>query len=270
MTPRLGAASVTLLAALLTSCSASDVVVLGQGSGAGVEAVARPSAKTTEAGSITAAAEPAPRPTAPATPRPTAPATPRPIVPRPTTAAFDAAPSPTAARPSAAPPTTLLGTVPARLDQLPGTPGPRPVGLRINPTGIAGPIQPVGVAPDTGELAVPPVAGVVGWYQYGPSPGQLGSAVLAGHVDWHGAMGVFFTLGQVEAGAVISITYDDGGTKAFTVVERRLVLKPELPVESVFARAGPPSLVLVTCGGDFDRSRRRYRSNVVVVATPLP
>ena len=31
---------------------------------------------------------------------------------------------------------------------------------------------------------------------------------------------------------------------------------------------GPPALVLITCGGDFDRSIRRYRSNVVVTAVP--
>jgi hypothetical protein len=167
------------------------------------------------------------------------------------------------------PPTTLLGTVPAGLDHLPQPTGPQPVTVRIDPIGISGPVTPVGVQAESGELAVPPVAGVVGWYQYGPAPGESGSAVLAGHVDWHGALGVFFRLAKVEVGSVVTIGFGDGSTRAFQVVERRLVLKPELPVEEVFARSGPPSLVLVTCGGEFDRSRRRYRSNVVVVATPV-
>ena len=30
----------------------------------------------------------------------------------------------------------------------------------------------------------------------------------------------------------------------------------------------PPALVLITCGGDFDRAIHRYRSNVVVTAVP--
>ena len=72
-----------------------------------------------------------------------------------------------------------------------------------------------------------------------------------------------------RSGRSSPLASSDGSTRAFQVVERRLVLKPELPVEEVFARSGPPSLVLVTCGGEFDRSRRRYRSNVVVVATPV-
>ena len=167
------------------------------------------------------------------------------------------------------PPTTLLGTVPASLDQLTQPSGPRPVSVRVDPIGISGPVQPVGVLADSGELAVPPTAGVVGWYQYGPSPGQSGSAVLAGHVDWRGALGVFFRLGKVDVGSIVTIGFEDGSTRAFRVVERRLVLKPELPVEEVFARTGPPSLVLVTCGGEFDRSRHRYRSNVVIVAVPV-
>ena len=64
------------------------------------------------------------------------------------------------------------------------------------------------------------------------------------------------------------VGYADGTQRRFTVVERRLIAKPELPVSDVFARTGPPALVLITCGGDFDRSIRRYRSNVVVTAMP--
>ena len=48
-----------------------------------------------------------------------------------------------------------------------------------------------------------------------------------------------------------------------------LILKTELPPD-LFARTGPSKLVLITCGGEFDRSVRRYKQNVVVVATPAP
>jgi hypothetical protein len=41
----------------------------------------------------------------------------------------------------------------------------------------------------------------------------------------------------------------------------------ELPPE-VFAAGGPPRLVLITCGGAFDRSTRHYADNVVVFADP--
>jgi hypothetical protein len=40
-----------------------------------------------------------------------------------------------------------------------------------------------------------------------------------------------------------------------------------LPPE-VFAVGGPPRLVLITCGGAFDRRTRNYADNVVVFAEP--
>ena len=81
------------------------------------------------------------------------------------------------------------------------------------------------------------------------------------------ALGVVRGLGR-KGVPVVVVSYADGTQRSFTVVERRLIAKPELPVEEVFARSGPPALVLITCGGEFDRSIRRYRSNVVVTAWP--
>jgi hypothetical protein len=42
----------------------------------------------------------------------------------------------------------------------------------------------------------------------------------------------------------------------------------QLPAAELFARTGPPRLVLVTCGGDFDPETGSYRANVVVHAVP--
>ena len=165
-------------------------------------------------------------------------------------------------------PRNIVATVPGRLDDLARPAEAAPTAIAIEGVAIAGPVVPVGVDAGTGELEVPPVANVVGWYRHGPTPGAEGSAVLAGHVDWRGEIGVFFHLSRVEPGSVVVVGYADGTQRRFTVVERRLIAKPELPVEEVFARTGPPALVLITCGGDFDRSIRRYRSNVVVTALP--
>jgi hypothetical protein len=54
------------------------------------------------------------------------------------------------------------------------------------------------------------------------------------------------------------------------VVSRDQVDKQTLPVDRLFAREGPPRLVLVTCGGEFVPERGGYESNVVVVAEPWP
>jgi hypothetical protein len=195
----------------------------------------------------------------------------------PTSVASVERPSTAETRRTAASPTTMatttvprniVATVPGRLDDVARPTETAPTAIAIEGVAIAGPVVPVGVDAGTGELEVPPVANVVGWYRHGPTPGAEGSAVLAGHVDWRGEIGVFFHLSRVEPGAVVVVAYADGSQRRFTVVERRLIAKPELPVDDVFARTGPPALVLITCGGEFDRSIRRYRSNVVVTALP--
>jgi sortase (surface protein transpeptidase) len=130
-------------------------------------------------------------------------------------------------------------------------------------------VVPTAIDATTGELAIPDDPSIVGWYQYGPSPGEPGSAVLAGHLDWHHKPGAFYRLDRIAPGTVITIRYTDGSSRRFQVVENALVPKPSLPVSDVFVRTGPPMLRLVTCGGTFDRATHHYRSNVVVTAVPL-
>ena len=66
------------------------------------------------------------------------------------------------------------------------------------------------------------------------------------------------------------VTYDDGSTRSFTVTNVELVEKPAIGVHGVFERGGDSVLRLVTCGGEFDASRRSYKSNVIVTAVPTP
>jgi Sortase domain len=207
---------------------------------------------------------PAPTPTTPVP----APTTAAPVPP--TTSA--ASPLTTAAPPA---PTTTAVSAPAvathdaTLSALPSPRGAVPVAVDAGGTAfISGPVVGAGVDTASGELAVPADASVVAWYEYGPAPGEAGSAVLAGHVDWHGVPGVFFRLRELQAGDPVTVTMSDGTVLGFHVVDARLVDKPELPRAEVFARAGPPTLRLVTCGGEFDSSTHHYRSNMVVTAVP--
>jgi hypothetical protein len=156
----------------------------------------------------------------------------------------------------------------ATLDQLPPVQRPAPVSLRLDAAGIGAPVVPVSADPG-GELAVPPSPEKIAWYEHGPSPGETGSAVLAAHVDWKGQRGAFFTLADVEVGAIAVVTLEDGREVDFRVTGREQVAKAELPVERIFDRVGPSQLALVTCGGEFDRSSHSYADNVVVFAEPV-
>jgi sortase (surface protein transpeptidase) len=145
---------------------------------------------------------------------------------------------------------------------------PAPARVRVPALGIDARVRPMGIEP-TGEMELPRDPGTVGWYGYGPTPGDPGSAVVAGHVDGDGRPGAFFRLAELGPGARVTVTAADGSSRSFRVVSRRVFEKARLPTGSVFRRDGAPVLTLITCGGAFDRATGHYASNVVVVATPV-
>jgi sortase (surface protein transpeptidase) len=162
-----------------------------------------------------------------------------------------------------APAVTGRDTAPA-----PIFPVPAPARLVVPDLGVDAPVDPVGVAAD-GQMGIPPDVGHVGWYRFGPSPGAPGHAVLAGHVDdREQGLGALVPLRAAAAGAEVRVTDTAGTTTRWRVMSRELIGKPDLPLDALFARAGAPRLVLITCGGPFLPERGSYRDAVVVVAEP--
>jgi hypothetical protein len=147
---------------------------------------------------------------------------------------------------------------------------PQPVSILIEAIGAEAPVNPYGINERTGQMDVPRNVQEVAWYQYGPSPGQPGSAVLAAHVDLKSqGPGVFFNLRNLNRGDTIVIGFDDGSQQRFVVEARTLYQKEDLPTESIFSREGPSILTLITCGGGFSEADAHYDSNVVVFAVPV-
>ncbi len=162
-----------------------------------------------------------------------------------------------------------VGTRSARLVDLAASPAVPPDRLALPSLGVDASIVPVGVEPD-GQMEVPDDVGEVGWYRHGPAPQDgSGSIVLAGHVDSRTeGRGAFFDLQRLGPGDEVRVADADGTSTTWVVTGRSTIAKPEVPLEELFRRDGPPRLALVTCGGDFDADRRSYRSNVVVIAEP--
>ena len=61
---------------------------------------------------------------------------------------------------------------------------------------------------------------------------------------------------------------DDGSEREFEITEKAQYDKEELPFDRVFSKTGEPSVVLITCGGNFNRALDSYDDNVVVIAIP--
>jgi LPXTG-site transpeptidase (sortase) family protein len=145
--------------------------------------------------------------------------------------------------------------------------GPQPVGIVIEDIGVSdAEIIPVGVNEDL-TFEVPP-ADQVGWYEFGPTPGETGSSVLAAHIAYNGRDGVFRYLADVEVGAVVSVQFDDGSSRRFRIETVTDYVKEALP-DSLFARDGREQLALITCGGAFNEQLDSYESNTVAVAVPI-
>ncbi|MEX1287100.1 MAG: class F sortase [Acidimicrobiia bacterium] len=144
-----------------------------------------------------------------------------------------------------------------------------PVRIRVGGIEAEAPVIPVGVE-DDGQMEIPRDVDEIGWYSFGPAPGEGGSAVLSGHVSGGSqGRGVFYDLKRVELGDEVEIDHADGTTTRYRVVAVETIDKGELPTDRIFARDGDPKLTLITCGGSFSRSLNSYDSNIVVVAEPI-
>ncbi|ANJ25750.1 class F sortase [Agromyces aureus] len=171
---------------------------------------------------------------------------------------------PTPPQPAAAP---AIPMVSAALEDRPPLNGQPPVRLSVPDLGIDVPIEPVGLD-DEGRMGLPANPATAAWYAYGVAPGDpSGSAVIAAHVDSiEYDIGPFSRLAGAPSGTLIDVTSADGTVRRFALDSIDTVLKGTVDWSSVFRRDGAPVLTLVTCGGEFDWSARRYLSSVIVTA----
>jgi sortase (surface protein transpeptidase) len=109
-----------------------------------------------------------------------------------------------------------------------------------------------------------------GWWADGPKPGQLGPAVILGHVDNQDGADVFYRLNELRAGDAVVVTRADGSTVRFGVERVERHPKHAFPTDDVYAPSLEPGLRLVTCGGEFDRASGHYRDNIIAFATLIP
>ena len=140
-----------------------------------------------------------------------------------------------------------------------------PIRVQVPSIGVDSALVELGV--DAAGVLVPPDDfALAGWFAAGLAPGEVGPAVLAGHVDSRAGPAVFYRLEELVEGAEVLVDRADGTTARFTVTRVARYPKNAFPTAEVYGPTADPQLRLITCGGDFDRSRRSYTDNVVVYA----
>ena len=117
-----------------------------------------------------------------------------------------------------------------------------------------------------GELQAPSAWMEAGWYADGIRPGNVGPAVIAGHVDSTLGPAIFYRLREMRVGDKILITEVGGKVLTFVVSEVRSYAKDRFPTDTVYGPTAVPELRLVTCTGDFDYVHHNYLDNLVVFA----
>ena len=140
-----------------------------------------------------------------------------------------------------------------------------PVRVRVPAIGVDSELLRLGTD-GTGVLVPADVFVRAGWFADGAVPGDVGPAVVAGHVDSVDGPAVFSRLGELGPGAEVLVDREDGTTARFAVTGVGRYPKRDFPTESVYGPTPRAELRLVTCGGEFDRAARSYLDNVVVTA----
>ncbi|MFF7307338.1 class F sortase [Streptomyces sp. NPDC008137] len=148
----------------------------------------------------------------------------------------------------------------------PALPPSPPDRIRIPAIRVDAPLTGLGLT-KTGSLDAPPAArgNLAGWYEAGTTPGERGTAIVAGHVDNADGPAVFYGLGALTKGSTIEVDRRDGRVAVFTVDAVEAYPAKDFPDQRVYGPARRPELRVITCGGGYSRASG-YQGNVVVFA----
>ncbi|MFI7415088.1 class F sortase [Streptomyces sp. NPDC049627] len=146
-------------------------------------------------------------------------------------------------------------------------PRSRPIRLLIPKISVNAPFTDLAIGP-SGRLEPPPAHDInlVGWYAKGASPGERGTAIIAGHVDTATSAAVFVNLSELEKGDRFQVLRADGRKASFVVDSVEQFDKDTFPSNRVYADTPTAQVRLITCAGAYDRQARDYTANLVVFA----
>ncbi|MFF7469961.1 class F sortase [Streptomyces sp. NPDC008092] len=150
--------------------------------------------------------------------------------------------------------------------EAPALPPSPPTRIRIPAIHVNAPLMGLALTA-SGSLDVPPAGqkNLAGWYEAGTTPGETGTAIVAGHVDNTEGPAVFYDLGALRRGTAIEVDRQDRSVAVFSVDAVEVYQARDFPDEKVYGAAKRPELRVITCGGGYSRTTG-YQGNVVVFA----
>lgn len=141
-----------------------------------------------------------------------------------------------------------------------------PKKLRISKINVDAYVQKVGVDQNR-QVSVPNNIHITGWFTQSVKPGEAGLAIIDGHLDGYKNDGVFILLQDLAEGDTFSLERGDGKTLRYQVISAKQLATAEAAAELFSQDPRVKSqLNLITCGGNFDQSKRSYDKRVIVSA----
>lgn len=139
-----------------------------------------------------------------------------------------------------------------------------PLILKIPSIGVDSVVIDVGVD-SNGAMEVPDGPTEVAWFEPGPRPGEVGSAVISGHYGWYNNISAEFDhLDEVKIGDHVTVEDDKGNVISFVVREIRSY-DPASDATDIFtSEDGKAHLNLITCGGAWEETVQQYTQRLVV------
>ena len=142
-----------------------------------------------------------------------------------------------------------------------------PSRLTIPKIGLSANVIQMGITA-TGNMQAPATNQATGWYKYGARPGNVGSAVIDGHLGLSNEA-VFGKLHQLVIGDAINVLDDQGSTISF-IVKRIATFERDSDAAAIFNSETGSHLNLITCNGDWDSRQATYSKRLVVFSDVAP
>ncbi|MDO8619738.1 MAG: class F sortase [bacterium] len=139
-----------------------------------------------------------------------------------------------------------------------------PVRLTIPKISVDAVIVQVGVT-ELGAMDVPKDPADTAWFNLGPRPGEIGSAVISGHYGWKDNVpAVFDSLHEVQKGDKLYVEDEAGMKMVFIVREVRTFGENDDASEVFGSSDGKAHLNLITCEGEWNKARQSYGNRRIV------
>jgi len=147
-------------------------------------------------------------------------------------------------------------------------PGEIPVAIQIPDAEVDAEVERTKIV--GGQMLDPSGPWVVAWYEGTGLVGERNNAVMSGHVDyWDVGPAVFRNVANLQQGAGIDVSGEDGTVYTYAVETIERVTVAELTQEKINEIVGPTpyaALTLITCGGEFNYDAGEYYQRDIIRA----